>query len=261
MSGWAPVAASALEHGRELELLVFAAIGLLGSTHCLGMCGPLVTTYADRLSGRRDALSFREIRQHALFNLGRTASYTLIGGVLGALGALVVDTAAVFSIARGVRGVAGIAVGALIVAVGVGYALNGTSLLARLESGGALSGAYRLIGDRVDRWVEGPRIALLGGLHGLLPCPLLYPAFLYAFARGDPVAGASALFVLGLGTIPTLFVYGTVFGAASARTRTRLHRVLGVAFVVLGYAPLSMGLASVGVDVPRLPIPIYGPLG
>jgi len=261
MSVPAPLTASGLASGREVELLVFAAIGLLGSAHCLGMCGPLVTTYADRLAGRRNALTFREIRQHALFNLGRTASYGVIGGLLGGLGALVVDAGAVASVARGVRGVTGIAVGVAIVAVGLGYALRGTNPLARFESAGPLAGAYDLIGDRVDEWVRGPKIALLGGLHGLLPCPLLYPAFLYAFARGDPVAGASALLALGLGTIPTLFLYGTAFGAASARTRARVHRALGVAFVALGYVPISMGLANLGVAVPRAPIPIYGPLG
>lgn len=247
--------------GREVELLVFAAIGLLGSAHCLGMCGPLVTTYADRLAGRRDALSFREIRQHALFNLGRTASYTLIGGLLGLLGGLLFDAAAVVALLGQVRGVTGIAVGIAIVAVGLGYALRGTSVLARVEGSGPFARAYGLIGDRVDRWVRGPRIVLLGGLHGLLPCPLLYPAFLYAFARGDPAAGASSLFALGLGTIPTLFLYGTAFGTASPRTRRRLHRVLGVVFLLLAYLPLSMGLSSLGVDVPKAPVPIYQPLG
>ncbi|MFB6296079.1 MAG: sulfite exporter TauE/SafE family protein [Halobacteriales archaeon] len=261
MGGWLAPATALPGAGRQVELAVFAAIGLLGSAHCLGMCGPLVTTYADRLSGRRNALSFREVRQHTLFNLGRTASYTLIGGLLGLLGGLLFDAAAVVALLGQVRGVTGIAVGVVIVAVGLGYALRGTSVLAPIEGSGAFARAYGLIGDRVDRWVQGPRIALLGGLHGLLPCPLLYPAFLYAFARGDPVAGASALFVLGLGTIPTLFLYGAAFGAASPTTRRRLHRALGVAFLLLGYVPLSMGLSSLGVDVPTAPIPVYQPLG
>ena len=241
MEGLLPAATTIPDGGREIELLVFAAIGLLGSAHCLGMCGPLVTTYAEGISGQREALTFREIRQHGLFNLGRTASYALIGGLLGALGGLLVDAAAVVAIARSVRGVTGIAIGVVIVAVGLGYVLRGTNALGGIEGTGAFARAYDLIGDRVDRWVQGPRIALLGGLHGLLPCPLLYPAFLYAFARGDPVAGASSLLVLGLGTIPTLFLYGTAFGAASPRTRTRVHRVLGVVFIGLGYLPLSMG--------------------
>ena len=90
-------------------LCVFFAIGLLGGAHCLGMGGPLVTTYAARMSdgGRTDGsgnrtaaggsetaagtaprLDWRDVRQHALFNLGRTLSYATMGALLGALGAV-----------------------------------------------------------------------------------------------------------------------------------------------------------------------------
>src|SRR6056297_479048 len=69
----------------SLSLGVFLLVGLLGGAHCLGMCGPLVTTYADRMRadeaggrGRDDDLTVRQVRQHALFNLGRTASYATL---------------------------------------------------------------------------------------------------------------------------------------------------------------------------------------
>jgi sulfite exporter TauE/SafE len=242
----------------ELELAVFLVIGLLGGAHCLGMCGPLVTVYAGRLDDG-GAITFGEVRQHFLFNAGRTATYALVGASMGAVGSVLYDAAAVARIANGVRGVTGILVGAAVVATGASYVRGGAAgPLARFEGAGIAGG----LTDRVDDWVEGLRILCLGALHAALPCPLLFPAYLYALARGDPVEGALVLGALGVGTFPPLFVYGTVVNAAPRRWLERVHRGLGVAFLVLGYLPLSHGLVLLGVPAPVPPVHdlIYQPL-
>lgn len=242
-------------------ILVFLVIGLLGGAHCLGMCGPLVTMYADRLGGRSNAIAWHDLRQHAFFNAGRTVSYATIGAVMGLVGMVVFETATVVSLGESIRAVTGIVIGIVIAAAGIGYLLGGRSVLSRIEGLGATLGIVDMMTSRVDEWVDGPRIMGLGALHGLLPCPILYPAYLYALARGRPVEGAIALGVLGLGTFPTLFLYGTAIGTLTAGQRAHLHRVLGVAFIVLGYLPFSMGLRSIGIEVPRLiSIPIFQPL-
>ncbi|MDY7082467.1 MAG: sulfite exporter TauE/SafE family protein, partial [Halobacteria archaeon] len=114
---------------------------------------------------------------------------------------------------------------------------------------------YRRIQSSVDRLVGGVGIVGLGAVHAFLPCPLLYPAFIYAFARGDPIGGFVWLAALGIGTIPSLFVYATVLESVSRRRRAQVHRLVGVAFLVLGYVPLSHGLILLGFDVPHLGIP------
>lgn len=245
------------------EQSVFLLVGLLGGVHCLGMCGPLVTMYSDRLGDDSDRADWREIRQHLLFNCGRTVSYAVIGALMGTLGQLVFDAAAVVSVADTIRGVVGIGVGTGIVLIGVGYTVKGTASLSNPVTGGGqvFSRITARMTKHVDNWVAGPRIVGLGMLHGLLPCPILYPAFLYAFASGSPVDGFVSLGLVGIGTFPTLFAYGVALHSLGPQTRQRLHRVLGMVFVVLGYLPLSMGLASLGIDVPRIEIPIYQPLG
>jgi len=264
----------------EVGLAVFAAIGLLGGVHCLGMCGPLVTLYADRMNpastgtpttdggavpgrtadGHGRGPTFRELRQHLLFNLGRTLAYATVGAAMGALGALVYDAAAVAAVAGPVRGATGVVVGLLVVAAGVAN-LRGGAAGGHLPVGGLFGRLSGSLAARVDRWVRGPRIVALGAVHGLMPCPILYPAFLYALAVGSPVHGALALGLLGAGTVPTLFAYGTVLGTLSPGTRARLHRVLGALFVLLGYLPLAMGLARFGVALPMPGVPYYQPLG
>jgi hypothetical protein len=243
-------------------VLAFAIVGLLGGAHCLGMCGPLVTLYTDRMdagqAGRANAVSWHELRQHTLFNLGRTGTYTLVGAALGALGGVVFDAAALATAGRGLRGVVGLAVGLAIVAIGVGYVRGGG--VRGVDSLPGVGAAFQRVAGvltaRVDRLVDGVGIAGLGAVHALLPCPLLYPAYLYALASGSAITGALALAALGLGTLPTVFAYGTVFGSLSTDTRQRLHRVLGAVFVVLGTVPLTRGLAALGLAVPGLPLPM-----
>ena len=273
------------------DVLLFLAIGLLAGAHCIGMCGPLVTVYAGRMSagsGRTDGgageageatgsgtpsgatagnattdrrgshLTTYEVRQHALFNLGRATSYAVIGAALGALGGVVlVTTATLTGAAAAVRGVVGLGVGAAVILVGLRYVLGGST------GGVHLPGLQRVTGwltGHVDRLANGPGIVGLGAVHGLLPCPILYPAYLYAFASGSAVSGGLALAALGIGTMPAVFLYGTVIEGIDAVHRRRVHRLLGVAFVALGYVLFAHGLMAIGVHVPHPELPFWNPL-
>ncbi|MFB6124141.1 MAG: sulfite exporter TauE/SafE family protein [Haloferacaceae archaeon] len=252
---------------RSVELGLFFLIGLFGTGHCLGMCGPLVSLYADRMPAaeRGDRLTGYHVRQHLLFNAGRTTIYALLGGAFGLFGALMFTTAdTTLPFSDEIRGVTGIIVGAAIVVVGTSYVTG--------RGGGALSGPLPVVGRlfarvhdvlsaRIDGWVGDERIFALGFVHGFLPCPLLYPAFLYAFSQADPVRGATSLALLGAGTIPALLLYGTVFQSVSRRYRTLVHRLLGVAFVLLGTHTATMGLTLLGYEVPHVfSLPFYQPL-
>lgn len=251
------------------DLVVLLIVGILAGAHCLGMCGPLAGLYADRIaaqkpSHRRDILTLYEVRQHALFNGGRVVGYTATGALFGLLGATLFTTMDnVIAVGDGLRATTGILVGSLVMAGGLGYAFRGSTrifsrdlpLVPRLfrNFNTALTG-------HVDRLASSSGIIGLGVIHAALPCPITYPVYLYAFAIGDPVRGALSLAVLGIGTFPSLFVYGTSVGSLRPARRESLHRALGVAFFALGYILLSHGLILLGYHIPHIDLPYYQPL-
>ena len=261
-----------LEAILRVDVLLFLAIGLLGGAHCIGMCGPLVTMYSERMQPRTDGgmtaskrrdrqshLTLYEVRQHALFNVGRATSYTLLGAAFGALGGFVFVTAdQLTAVADLLRGSVGIVIGLFVIATG------GTYLVGGATSGIHLPGVGRVtnwLAARIHGFVNSPGILGLGALHGLLPCPILYPAYLFAFATGSAISGGIALAALGIGTIPAVFLYGTLIETVDAVHRRRLHRVLGAVFILLGYVLLAHGLMAIGIHIPHPMLPHYQPLG
>lgn len=257
VSGGAPIYA---------DLGVFFLIGLLGGAHCIGMCGPLVTTYAEGMTSMDGTLTFHEVRQHGLFNLGRTMSYAFLGGVFGFFGSLLYGTVSLVGWVTPIQGIVGIVIGGLIIAAGLtrlfGYRQGSVEhATSKLGISAVFGRVYALLTSRINRWVDGPGVVGLGALHGLLPCMLLYPAYLYVFASGTALYGVLSLGSLGLGTIPSVFLYGTIIGSIGVDQRHYLHRALGIAFVALGYIPLSHGLVMLGVPAPMIDLPFYQPFG
>lgn len=249
----------------SIDLWLFFVVGLLGGAHCIGMCGPLLTIYSGQMtkdSSRNSGhLSVFEVRQHFLFNTGRTVSYAVLGGVFGFVGGFVfVSSESLMGLSSLVRGSIGILIGLFVLAVGLHYLAGKTSFNLHLFTPDT-SFLFGKLSNKIETLTTGPGIIALGGIHGLLPCPILYPAFLYAFAVGSAEFGVLSLALLGVGTFPAMFIYGTVIEAVDPLHRQRLHRVLGATFVILGYILLAHGLMSIGIHVPHPELPHYQPLG
>jgi sulfite exporter TauE/SafE len=105
-----------------------------------------------------------------------------------------------------IRTVVGVIIGAFVMISGGRYLVGGNGAINLPGIGRATN----WLASHVDRFVKNPGVFGLGTLHGLLPCPIHYPAYLFAFATGSTVTGGIILAVLGLGTIPTVFAYGTL---------------------------------------------------
>ncbi|MGH9441022.1 MAG: sulfite exporter TauE/SafE family protein [Thermoanaerobaculia bacterium] len=219
----------------DLSLLFLAS--LLGSSHCVGMCGPYVAICSARL-GHGGAGTRAVLR--SLFLGGRIAMYTAIGAIAGALGQI--GEAA--SVRAGVAGAVSILAGSF-------------ALLFALSTGGLLPGPERLIAavgiDRLARAgareaFQAPPYAaalLLGVVQGLLPCSMVYAAASRAAASATAFGGALTMLVFGAGTIPAILLLAISGRAAGAFLR--LRRFAAAAFGLLGLLLIARGLASWGV--------------
>lgn len=223
------------------ESVQFALVFLTGLTmsigHCLGMCGPIVTTYAvaQREPGEaRSRLLLPMVRYH----LGRVLAYVIVGGLLGALGA----AAAVMGAARTVEAALSLLVGMLMLTLGVGLAglLPTETWLGRLPLARAVPQAIA----RSIRSRSAGRQFGLGLANGFLPCGPVFAVGISTAASQHPLTGMAAMAVYGLGTVPALIALA--FGAAAlpAATRKSWHRVGSVLVVLIGLQLLLRGAAG-----------------
>ncbi|MFB6345884.1 MAG: sulfite exporter TauE/SafE family protein [bacterium] len=245
-----------------LDLGIFFVVGLLAEIHCLGMCGPLITLYSQNDKNSR-GISWRSIARHLSYHGFRICSYALVGLSLGMLGQVFKATARIENSISVIRGSTGILIGTIIAFYGFSYLLRGrSSILVDGYLGRLGQGLYRMLRGltkATDQRETRPS-SLRGSLHSLLPCPILYPAYLYILARGNAVMGAAAMAVLGLGTLPLLLFYGLFLETNKRITSGLPNRLLGVTFLLLSYITLSMGLKNLGVNVPTIDLPFYQPL-
>lgn len=201
------------------------------------MCGPLVGLYAAQLSPGAAATAQR---QHLLFNLGRALAYTNLGVLFGMVGL-------VLRVRPWVAALVGVAAGLFVLVMGTRF-LGAGGVASRLEGvlarpTGALVGIWR----RYMSVARSPGIVVLGAVHGLLPCPLLYVMFTSAVALGDPVRGGILLLSFGLGTVPMMWGTGVLGRRLGTERRLGLHRVFGWAVTAWGLVLVTRGLQALGI--------------
>ncbi len=203
-----------------LEFSIVFALGLAGSLHCLGMCGPIVLAYSVGLRGPKFAA-------HAAYNAGRILTYMALGAVAGVAGRGI-----------GLLGhLAGLASGARIFA-GTAMILAGVASLAHIGWGGG----FRL---PLAPLLASPAIRAKFGLGlamGFLPCGLIYAALLKALESGTAGGGALTMLAFGLGTAGALFATGAASSFAGARFRRWSNRIAAGSVVLFGAILLWRGL-------------------
>jgi sulfite exporter TauE/SafE len=208
--------------------LAFLA-GITGSFHCIGMCGGVVAALSLRDSGAPLAA---RICSQLCYNLGRVATYTLLGAVAGLAGSsldLVKLKSASFWFLAGAN--------LLVVMLGLSSALG----LEALNLSSFERGAARFLSGPVKRALSthAPLASLpLGLVLGLLPCGMVYAPLVAAAGTGSAFTGAATMAALGAGTVPVMLGLGTASSAISGKLHRVMLRVAGVAVALMGVAGL-----------------------
>lgn len=205
-------------------------VGLIGSTHCAGMCGGLVGAFSLGLPGTQTWTG--RLLLLAAYNAGRLLTYTLLGFALGLAGSEILGAAN-----REVAGVVGRWVtGLFTIALGL-YLAGWWTALARLEQAG--SSIWKRIEPFGRRLlpVRSPAQALgLGLVWGLLPCGMVYAALAWSLTSGSASAGAGLMLGFGLGTLPMMLLVGAA--ARGFGTMVKLpwvRRAAGMLVLLLGF--------------------------
>lgn len=218
-----------------MELVAAFTIGLLGSLHCVGMCGPiaLALPVAGQGSGGRFLAAL-------LYNIGRVITYALLGVLFGSLGQALwlAGLQQALSISFGVFIL-------LIVLVPI--------IASRFFTPPPL---YRKAVNKLQSTMAGQLkkhgVASLFGiglLNGLLPCGFVYIGLAGATATGHWYSGAAYMALFGLGTLPLMTLLIMVKNQISLSLRRNLTKALPYAMAVIGALFIVRGM---GLGIPYL---------
>lgn len=212
--------------------------GLLGSGHCLGMCGGLVAALSLSGDGQRGGFPF-----HLLYSTGRVATYTLIGLTVGWLGSAIAYAEAFSTFARVIL----LGSDLFIILAGLGSAgiFRGFNLLS-LECAApvrALTVAVR----NLRRLPPAVAALPLGLLFGFIPCGFLYAMAITAAQSAAPLPGALIMLAFGVGTTPALLLFGTAAHWLGARARRWMLFSAGVMVALMGVYNLFRHLRIMGL--------------
>ncbi len=213
---------------------VLFMVGILTSIHCVGMCGGIMLSQ----SINKDIKSkFDSIKPTILYNAGRVLSYTIIGGVVGALGS-------VLSLSISMKATLQIFAGIFMIIMGLN--MSGYDFFRKLN--------LRLPWSTCSVKKKHNTPFIVGILNGLMPCGPLQTMQLYALGTGSAFNGALSMFIFSLGTIPLMLTFGALSGLISKRYTKTLLKFSGTLVVVLGILMGTRGLTLAGVNIPTAAI-------
>lgn len=209
-------------------LLSALVLGLMGSFHCAGMCGPIAVALP--LHGNT---VLQKVFGGTLYNLGRTLTYGIMGALFGMLGQGIqlLGFQQKVSVVMGVLMIISVLFPALFRNQ---YNMDRSlfSFVGKLKKSIGNLFAVRSFSS----------LFFIGLLNGLLPCGLVYIAIAGAIGTGNSAQGTLYMILFGLGTIPMMLgisVAGNMMGLA---LRNKINKLIPVLVVVVGLLFILRGL-------------------
>ena len=184
-------------------LLTAFGMGLLGSTHCLGMCGGIAGALSLQTAHAPSTKQSQNTLYALCYSLGRICSYGIAGILLGSLGLLIADGMGEMG-ALSLRLFAGL----LLISLGLylGGWWQGISVIEKL--GGTV---WKKLSPTTKRLlpINSPiKAIVVGSIWGWLPCGLVYSALIWASTAANPLHSGILMIFFGLGTLPALLLSG-----------------------------------------------------
>ncbi|WP_417347453.1 sulfite exporter TauE/SafE family protein [Ferrimonas sp.] len=222
----------------DLSLWAALSIGLLGSAHCVGMCGGIMAALSHGLPSRDQMNLGKRMGLLGAYNLGRVVSYAAAGALLASLAGGIGVLFGVDHWLTGLRFIAGI----MLILMGL-YLANFSSALVVVERLGKPLWSRLAPMARKQLPVTSPAKALAAGmLWGWLPCGLVYSTLIWALSLGSLTDTVLAMTLFGLGTLPSMFLVGA---AADAFKKVLVNKGFKIvsALLLIGYGVHTLVIA------------------
>lgn len=213
-------------------LLPAFMLGMLGSFHCLGMCGPIAMALP--LKGATQAERMLKV---IIYNAGRILTYSMFGLLFGVVGKSVV--------VAGYQQWLSITLGVIVLLL---YFLpsSTTSRIPVMKYAAQLILRLKKLFGIMLQQRSYHATFTLGILNGLLPCGLVYLAVAGSIATGDVWKGAAFMALFGLGTLPVMTFVTTASQWISISVRAKMRRLMPV-FVIASACLLVLRGMNLGI--------------
>lgn len=210
-------------------------LGLLGSFHCIGMCGPIAFMLpVDRSN------TFKKFSQTLIYHFGRLLAYAMIGLVFGLVG----KSLYLFGFQQQLS----IVIGLVMILI----VLIPQNIFQRYNFSKPI---YRVVNNLKTKMGQAFKkktadtFLTIGFLNGFLPCGLVYMAVFGALASNSALKGSLYMILFGLGTVPmmTLAIYLGKF--INSKVKQRIQKAIPIMVVIIGVLFILRGL---GLGIPYI---------
>ena len=203
-------------------------VGLFGSVHCVGMCGPIALAlpiFGDT--------QFKIILGRILYNLGRIVTYTIMGALFGLFGSRLM----LFGLQQNLSIIFGAAI--------LLYILTPRKIKVQISEFGFYKAIVSIIKTNFSRLASkksNSSLFAIGLLNGLLPCGFVYVGIAGATSTGEWLNGAIYMALFGFGTFPIMFATAVLGKVINFNLRKRINKLIPVLAVILALLFILRGL-------------------
>lgn len=214
-------------------------MGLLTSIHCMAMCGGINLSQSINIRNIEDPafVTFKKFIPGVLYNSGRIISYTMIGGIAGAIGSII--------------NLNGKTQGIIVIIAGFFMIIMGINLL-------GIFPIMEKVTPRMPKFLANPIYKLKAGnkgpfiiglLNGLMPCGPLQSMQLYALSTGSFISGAFSMFLFSAGTLPLMIGFSAISSLLSQKFSMKMVKVSSFLIIFLGISMLGRGFSLSGINI------------
>ncbi|MCG8330597.1 MAG: sulfite exporter TauE/SafE family protein [Chitinophagales bacterium] len=208
-------------------------MGLVGSLHCVGMCGPIALSLP--YQGKHRFVAAANV---LLYNMGRVVTYSFLGVIIGLFGRG-------FFLA-GFQSYVSILLGVFLLLVAL-FSINVESQLLKIRGFQSLNTWVQQQLGRLLRKGGPDKLFFIGLLNGLLPCGLVYMGIVGAVTSGTILDSALYMASFGLGTLPLMMATALAGQFIKLEWRVRMRKLIPLFLIAFALLFIFRGL---NFDVP-----------